>query len=90
MSVETSPTAELRRRATGGVAILVALAGLFTGDQIGKGHEHAALIYVGALLLVVAGVFVIARPARLTGWLINVLLVAYVVLLGATFLLNRP
>ena len=90
MSVGTSPAGELQRRVTGGVAILLALGGLFTGDLIAKSHEHAATIYVGAMLLVVTGVFVIARPVRLAGWLINLLVVAYVVVLAATFFLNRP
>lgn len=90
MSAGTSPTAGIRRRVTGGIAIVLALFGLVTGDRIGKGHEHAALIYVGALVLVVTGVVVIARPTRAAGWLLDVAVVAYLVLLGATFVLNRP
>ena len=49
---------------------------------------EAALVV--AVLLVVAGVVVIARPVRPAAWTLNVLIVAYVVVLGATFVLTRP
>ncbi|MFG1925967.1 hypothetical protein [Cryptosporangium sp. NPDC048952] len=77
-------------RIAGGAAILLALVGLFTGSWLGKGHEHAALIYVGALLLVAAGVFGFARPSRTVVWLLTALAVAYVVLMATIFALNRP
>lgn len=77
-------------RIAGGVAILLALIGLVTGDTIGKGHEHAATIYLGAIVLVGAGVFAMTRPSRVMIWLVTGLVVAYVAVLGATFVLNRP
>jgi len=77
-------------RVAGGVAIVAALVGLFTGDVIAKNHERAATMYVGALVLVVAGVFAISRPTRVAGWLIAVLVVAYVIVVATTFALVRP
>ncbi|GAA0247148.1 hypothetical protein [Cryptosporangium japonicum] len=77
-------------RVAGGVAVLLALIGLFTGDVVAKNHERAATMYVGAFVLVVAGVVTFARPTRVAGRLVAALVVGYVIAVAATFALVRP